>query len=256
MEVWSGCNLQNRSPQESSLFYMHPKRHEYIIPFNVSCNWRSLNWLHIFLSWAVTEEEQVFFTKMLTFNQSLLWRFLYHWCRGHDLCFIEDGRTPANECLSPGAAVSASNTYLTTVSFCQQCHAELRAELIVNVRGLMSEGNFACVCTNTCVCVHAGRVRHMHTYACLHLLILHTNYGQENHDNWWLSHNTKMYFNWQLMPISLLSILPWTRWQVSLCLFLHPTNLYEEPTVFPLCWASSLAELSCSGLCGELCNYE
>lgn len=153
MEVWSGCNLQNRSPQESSLFYMHPKRHEYIIPFNVSCNWRSLNWLHIFLSWAVTEEEQVFFSKMLTFNQFLLWRFLYHWCRGHDLCFIEDGRTPANECLSPGAAVSASNTYLTTVSFCQQCHAELRAELIVNVRGLMSEGNFACVCTNTCVCV-------------------------------------------------------------------------------------------------------
>lgn len=44
---------------------------------------------------------------------------------------------PANQCLSLRTAVSASNTYLSTVSFCQQCHAEF----IVNVRELMSGGN-------------------------------------------------------------------------------------------------------------------
>lgn len=83
------------------------------------------------------------------FNQHLLWRFFYHWCRAHDLSFTEDGRTPANQCLCPGATVSALNTYLATVSFCQQCHAELRAEFIVNVRRLMSEGNYVCVCART-----------------------------------------------------------------------------------------------------------
>lgn len=56
VEIWPGCILHHPSHGKSSLFDMHPKRHEYIIPSKVSCNWSSLNWLHIFLSWVVTEE--------------------------------------------------------------------------------------------------------------------------------------------------------------------------------------------------------
>lgn len=122
---------------------------------------------------------------MLIFNKPLLWRFSYHWCRGHDLYFIEEGRTPANQCLSPGAAVSASNTYPATMAFCQQYCVELRADFIANGKGLMSEGDSVHVCAQVHVCA-CGGVRPMRTHACLHPLMLHTDCGQQN-NHWYLT---------------------------------------------------------------------
>lgn len=84
----------------------------------------------------------------------------------------------------PGTAVSASDTFLTTVCFCQQKHAELRAEVVVEVRGPMSEGN-VCMCAE--MCVHTWRVRQMHTRASLHALMLRTNYSQDNNNTWYLT---------------------------------------------------------------------
>lgn len=104
--------------------------------------------------------------------------------------------------------------------FCQQCLAELRTEFIVNVRGLMSKGNFAFLwayiymyaCTE-------GQA--LHRYTCLHPLVLHINDSQESHANWYISHCVRMCFNRKLIPIPLLSCLHWVvdDWFLFICSF-------------------------------------
>lgn len=95
---------------------------------------------------GVAEEQQAVLLKCSFLTNSLFEDFSIKNAKKQDLYFIEDGRTPANQCWNPGDAISASNNYLATGSFCQHCHTELRAEFILTVWKITLEGNcHACV---------------------------------------------------------------------------------------------------------------
>ena len=104
-------------------------------------------------------------------------------------------------------------------------------------KGINVKGNFACVWAQY-ICMHAQRVRHctdisVFTPWCSILMMAKIIMLID------ISRYIKMYFNRQLIPISLLSHLHWGRWLVSFYLFAVFIFMGSPPAppIFPLCSA-------------------